>query len=121
MDVDPAEGFYDTALNEADGAWATKDCTKAMARCQRAKVCPEGLSVKTMLSDSELLVDVVIKKRSQGFHASTIVSDLFVDHLVVLFGSHHKRATLGNPESTPVVGWSRVNVRADNSKPVVRK
>ena len=25
------------------------NCTKAMARCQRAKVCPKGLSVKTML------------------------------------------------------------------------
>ena len=30
-----------------------ENCTKAKARCQRAKVCPEGLSVKTMLSASE--------------------------------------------------------------------
>ncbi len=28
-----------------------ENCTKAMARCQRAKVCPKGLSVKTMLHD----------------------------------------------------------------------
>ena len=45
------EGFYDTALNEANDALTRRDSTKAKARCQRAKVCPKGLSVKTMLCD----------------------------------------------------------------------
>jgi len=46
--------FLRHALNEASNARTTEDSTKAMARCQRAKVCPEGLSVKPMLSDPEL-------------------------------------------------------------------
>ena len=44
------EGFYDTAINEANDARTKRNCTKAMARCQRAKVCRRP-SVKTMLCE----------------------------------------------------------------------
>ena len=43
------EGFYDTALNEANNVGTTGNCTKASPRCQTRKVCPKGLCVKTML------------------------------------------------------------------------
>ena len=33
------------------------NCTKAKARCQRAKVCPEGLCVKTMLGGGHHMPD----------------------------------------------------------------
>ena len=45
------EGFYDTALNEANDVRTTKDCTKASERCQKSKVCRRP-SVKTMLADA---------------------------------------------------------------------
>ena len=50
------------------------NCTKAMARCQSAKVCPKGLSVKTMLSAVESSERIVNGRPSSSVSGLLIAS-----------------------------------------------
>ena len=49
--VPPNERFSQHRPERSGRRLNCGNCTNAMARCQRAKVCPQGLSVNTMLCD----------------------------------------------------------------------
>ncbi len=62
----------------------TSDYTNASDRCQRAKVCPKGLSVNTMLCDVEAPIryssNIARKDRRDLFAQPSVVENQRANH-----------------------------------------